>query len=40
MITRVSHITHFVPDQEKAREFYGDKLGFKINTDVKMSQPK
>jgi catechol 2,3-dioxygenase-like lactoylglutathione lyase family enzyme len=36
MITRVSHITYFVLDQEKAREFYVDKLGFKINTDVKM----
>jgi catechol 2,3-dioxygenase-like lactoylglutathione lyase family enzyme len=36
MITRVSHITYFVLDQEQAREFYVDKLGFKINTDVKM----
>ena len=36
MITRVSHITYFVLDQEKAREFYVDKLGFKVNTDVKM----
>jgi catechol 2,3-dioxygenase-like lactoylglutathione lyase family enzyme len=36
MITRVSHVTFFVLDQEKAREFYVDKLGFKINTDVKM----
>jgi catechol 2,3-dioxygenase-like lactoylglutathione lyase family enzyme len=36
MITRVSHVTFFVLDQEKAREFYVDKLGFKVNTDVKM----
>ena len=36
MITRVSHITYFVQDQEQAREFYVDKLGFKVNTDVKM----
>jgi catechol 2,3-dioxygenase-like lactoylglutathione lyase family enzyme len=36
MITSVSHITYFVLDQEEAREFYVDKLGFKINTDVKM----
>jgi catechol 2,3-dioxygenase-like lactoylglutathione lyase family enzyme len=36
MITRVSHVTFFVLDQEKARAFYVDKLGFKINTDVKM----
>jgi catechol 2,3-dioxygenase-like lactoylglutathione lyase family enzyme len=36
MITRVSHVTFFVLDQEQAREFYVDKLGFKINTDVKM----
>jgi len=36
MITRISHVTFFVLDQEKAREFYVDKLGFKVNTDVKM----
>jgi catechol 2,3-dioxygenase-like lactoylglutathione lyase family enzyme len=36
MITRVSHVTFFVLDQEKAREFYVDKLGFKVGTDVKM----
>ncbi len=36
MITRLSHVTFFVLDQEKAREFYVDKLGFKVNTDVKM----
>jgi catechol 2,3-dioxygenase-like lactoylglutathione lyase family enzyme len=36
MITRVSHITFFVLDQEKAYQFYVEKLGFKVNTDAKM----
>ena len=36
MITRVSHITLFVLDQEKAYQFYVEKLGFKVNTDAKM----
>ncbi len=36
MITRVSHITFFVLDQQKAYEFYVEKLGFKVNTDAKM----
>ena len=36
MITRVSHITYFVLDQEKAYAFYVEKLGFKVNTDAKM----
>jgi catechol 2,3-dioxygenase-like lactoylglutathione lyase family enzyme len=36
MITRVSHITYFVTDQEKAHEFYVGKLGFKVNTDATM----
>jgi catechol 2,3-dioxygenase-like lactoylglutathione lyase family enzyme len=36
MITRVSHITYFVLDQEKAFQFYVDKLGFKVITDFTM----
>jgi catechol 2,3-dioxygenase-like lactoylglutathione lyase family enzyme len=36
MITRVSHVTYFVLDQEKAYQFYVDKLGFKVSTDFTM----
>ena len=36
MISRMSHATIFVLDQEKALEFYRDKLGFKVHTDAKM----
>lgn len=36
MINRVSHITYFVTDQEKAFQFYVDKLGFKVGTDFTM----
>ena len=36
MITRMSHTTLFVLDQEKAYDFYVNKLGFKVNTDVVM----
>jgi catechol 2,3-dioxygenase-like lactoylglutathione lyase family enzyme len=36
MITKVSHVTFFVLDQDKAYEFYVNKLGFKVNTDAKM----
>lgn len=36
MITKVSHVTFFVLDQEKAYDFYVNKLGFKVNTDAKM----
>jgi catechol 2,3-dioxygenase-like lactoylglutathione lyase family enzyme len=36
MITRVSHVTYFVTDQEKAYQFYVEKLGFKVCTDAKM----
>src|SRR5262245_5709255 len=37
MITRMSHTTLFVTDQDKAYDFYVNKLGFKVNTDVVMS---
>ena len=36
MITRVSHITYFVLDQQKAFEFYVNTLGFKVSTDFTM----
>lgn len=36
MITRLSHATLFVTDQDKAYDFYVNKLGFKVNTDVVM----
>jgi len=36
MITRMSHTSLFVLDQDKAYDFYVNKLGFKVNTDVVM----
>jgi predicted enzyme related to lactoylglutathione lyase len=36
MITKFSHHTLFVDNQEKAFDFYINKLGFKVNTDAKM----
>jgi len=36
MITKVSHITFFVKDQQKAHDFYVNTLGFKVNTDATM----
>ncbi len=36
MITKVSHSSLFVTDQGKAFDFYVNKLGFKVNTDVTM----
>ena len=36
MITKLSHTSLFVLDQEKAYDFYVNKLGFKVNTDVTM----
>ncbi len=36
MITKMSHTSLFVLDQEKAYDFYVNKLGFKVNTDVVM----
>jgi catechol 2,3-dioxygenase-like lactoylglutathione lyase family enzyme len=34
MINRLSHATVFVKDQESARAFYTEKLGFQVRTDV------
>jgi catechol 2,3-dioxygenase-like lactoylglutathione lyase family enzyme len=36
MITKLSHATVYVLDQEKAVDFYTNKLGFEIRTDVSM----
>ena len=36
MITKLSHTSFFVTDQNKAYDFYVNKLGFKINTDAIM----
>ena len=36
MITKLSHVSLFVTDQEKAYDFYVNKLGFKVHTDVNM----
>ncbi len=36
MITRLSHATIYVKDQEAAKEFYTKKLGFEVRTDVTM----
>ena len=36
MITRLSHTSLFVNDQDKAYDFYVKKLGFNVHTDAKM----
>jgi catechol 2,3-dioxygenase-like lactoylglutathione lyase family enzyme len=36
MITKISHTSLFVLNQDAAYEFYVNKLGFKVHTDVKM----
>src|ERR1700753_1150237 len=36
MITRFSHVTLFVTDQQKAYDFYVTLLGFKVKTDATM----
>jgi catechol 2,3-dioxygenase-like lactoylglutathione lyase family enzyme len=36
MITRLSHTTIYVLDQEEALKFYRDKLGFEVRTDFTM----
>jgi catechol 2,3-dioxygenase-like lactoylglutathione lyase family enzyme len=36
MITRLSHVTLFVNNQEEARNFYFNKLGFDVRTDQTM----
>jgi catechol 2,3-dioxygenase-like lactoylglutathione lyase family enzyme len=36
MITRLSHATIYVKDQDRAKAFYVDKLGFEVRTDERM----
>lgn len=36
MILKMSHATVYVIDQQQALEFYRDKLGFEVRTDVTM----
>jgi catechol 2,3-dioxygenase-like lactoylglutathione lyase family enzyme len=36
MITKLSHATLYVRDQNKAYETYVNKLGFQVHTDMKM----
>ena len=36
MISKLSHTTFYVLDQEKAYDFYVNKLGFKVHTDATM----
>jgi catechol 2,3-dioxygenase-like lactoylglutathione lyase family enzyme len=36
MITRVTHMCVYVLDQDSAYDFYVNKLGFKVHTDVPM----
>jgi catechol 2,3-dioxygenase-like lactoylglutathione lyase family enzyme len=36
MIRRMSHVTVYVLDQERAKTFYTEKLGFEIKADVTM----
>lgn len=36
MIQKLSHVTVFVTDQDAARDFYVNKLGFEVNTDATM----
>ncbi|HEY4017092.1 MAG TPA: VOC family protein [Pseudonocardiaceae bacterium] len=38
MITGLSHATIFVLDQDRAKEFYTDKLGFTLKTDAVMGE--
>jgi catechol 2,3-dioxygenase-like lactoylglutathione lyase family enzyme len=36
MITKLSHTTIWVQDQDEALDFYTQKLGFRVNTDARM----
>jgi catechol 2,3-dioxygenase-like lactoylglutathione lyase family enzyme len=40
MISRVTHVTIFVLDQDEALKFYRDKLGFKVHTDLPMGDSR
>ena len=36
MITRLSHVNVCVLDQDRAKEFYTEKLGFEVRTDMRI----
>ncbi|MBI5325749.1 MAG: VOC family protein [Ignavibacteriae bacterium] len=38
MITKMNHVCVYVLNQESAYEFYVNKLGFKVHTDVPMGE--
>ena len=38
MITRMSHTNVFVLDQESAKAFYTEKLGFEVRFDITMGE--
>jgi catechol 2,3-dioxygenase-like lactoylglutathione lyase family enzyme len=38
MIKRMSHTCFYVLDQERAKQFYADGLGFVVKTDVRMGE--
>ena len=38
MITKLSHVSIYVLDQESAYDFYVNKLGFKVHTDAPMGE--
>lgn len=38
MLTRISHTTVYVLDQDAALDFYTDKLGFEVRSDVSMGE--
>jgi catechol 2,3-dioxygenase-like lactoylglutathione lyase family enzyme len=38
MITRMSHTSVFVLDQESAKAFYTEKLGFEVRVDIMMGE--
>lgn len=40
MITKMSHISIYVLNQDSAYEFYVNKLGFKVHTDAPMGKGK
>ena len=40
MITKLNHVSIFVINQESAYDFYVNKLGFKVNTDVRMGSTR
>lgn len=40
MITKISHLTLYTDDLEKAKNFYVDKIGFKVHTDTHFGEDR